>query len=92
MPADGVCSFCEEKYNAGTGAATGFRLETGKIEGMGHRTHRARQRLCQIRYTYRTYFIAVRHVPYGAGLSERKRRYIYFGSGDLWSAKGAPDL
>lgn len=30
MPADGVCSFCEEKYNAGTGAATGFRLETGK--------------------------------------------------------------
>lgn len=21
-----------------------------------------------------------------------KRRYIYFGSGDLWSAKGAPDL
>ena len=48
----------------------GSRLEAGKIEGMGHRAHRARQRLCQIRYTYRTYFIAVRHVPYGAGLSE----------------------
>ena len=80
MPADGVCSFCEEKYNAGTGAATGFRLETGKIEGMGHRTHRARQRLCQIRYTYRTYFIAVRHVPYGAHLLWKRRFMVRKGS------------